>query len=65
MARREEPNRTKDIQLGLRMSADEKASLHALAEHHGISMADVITMLIRKEIRREGVQVLPLSHYVR
>lgn len=62
-ATRKEPNRTKSHATLLRQSEEDKAALHALAEHHGISMADLVTMLIRREIRREGIIPKPLNHY--
>lgn len=60
---RTEPNRTKNHATLLRMSADDKAALHALAEHHGVSMAGMVTMLVRKEIRKEGIVPKTLQHY--
>ncbi len=62
--KRPEQNRTKNAATMLRMHDEDKAALHALAAHLGISMADVVTLLVRKEIRREGIKVLPLEHYM-
>ena len=61
--KRQEPNREKDYQTMVRTSADDKATLHALANHYGISMSDTVVMLVREKIRKEGIVVRPLDHY--
>ncbi len=60
---RNEPVRAKDHATLLRMSKQDKAALHALADHYGISMADVVTMLVRKELRKDGIEPKPLEYY--
>lgn len=60
---RSEPVRTRAYQSGLRFTADDKATLHALAKFYGVSMSDVVTMLVRERARKEGITVLPLSAY--
>jgi hypothetical protein len=63
MSPRNEPNRTKAFQTLVRTTAEDKAAMHALADYYGISMSDLVTLLIRKELKREGVKVRPLEHY--
>lgn len=43
--------------MGLRFSDEGRDALNALANHYGISMADVVEMLVRRELRREGLVV--------
>ena len=60
---RPEQFRTRAHQSGLRFAADDKAALHALAAHYGISMSDVVTMLVRERVRKEALVVHPLAFY--
>lgn len=57
MSPRKEPVRTKSEATLLRMRPEDKRDLQRLAELHGIAMADVVTMLVRKEMRREGLRL--------
>ena len=61
---RDETRRTKPVKAGYWMSEDDKAALYALAAHHGISMGDVVAMLVRRETRKEQITVKPLDHYI-
>jgi hypothetical protein len=46
-------------QTNVRFSPQDKELLQALAAHHGISATDLLTMLVRRAAREEGLKVKP------
>jgi hypothetical protein len=48
--------RVRDTQTLIRLRAEDKALLTALAEHTGLSMNDIVQMLVRREAARLGIK---------
>lgn len=54
------PNTDSDKQqTNFRLSLTARTLLPALAAHYGVSMADVVEMLVRREAKREGIEAKP------
>jgi len=50
-------SRTRDKNLMLRMSAEERALLESLSEATGLSMADSLRQALRNEAKRQGLNI--------
>jgi predicted nucleic acid-binding protein len=55
MTRKEEPNRFRDTQTLIRLTQSDKDLLVRLSEDYGLSMNDVVMLLVRQEAKRRGM----------
>jgi predicted HicB family RNase H-like nuclease len=53
----EQPFRKRSSPLLLRMEPEDKARLVALAEHEGVSMTDVLILMLRRTVREKDIKV--------
>lgn len=53
------PNRTRTANLMLRLDADERRMIEALAERQGLSMADAMRQALRRDAERLGLSAVP------
>lgn len=50
-----EPNRTRDTQTLVRLTAAEKQALVTLADHLGMTQSDLVAYLVREKLRQLGL----------
>lgn len=55
-AQKEQPTRYRDTQTLIRLTQADKALLVSLSDEMGLSMNDVVMLLVRSEAQRRGIK---------